>query len=87
MMNTDAEFRQHLHDIGRIADLCQNWKRPKLSVSEVASHLELPLSLIYKIFDELGVQPRQWSEPDLYFAEDIAESCCRWEVATRANRA
>lgn len=53
---------------------------------KVAQALCQPVNLVIKIFDTLGLVPRNWMYPELYAVEDVLESCTRHEVAARFSR-
>jgi len=64
----------------------QGWPREHISEREVAQALCQPVEVIIKLFNTLGVVPRNWCDPELFSCEDILESCTRHEVSARANR-
>jgi hypothetical protein len=85
-MSDDFELYCKLGLVNDVVKTLQGWPREFVSEREVAQTLCQPVALIIKIFDTLGLQPRNWAYPELYAVEDIIESATRHEVAARANR-
>ena len=79
------DFQRQLPLINQIVKLCQGWKSDRITMDEVARHLEVPLILIMNLFDDLGLAPRAWSAPEDYAIEDVIEASTRHEVSRRAN--
>jgi hypothetical protein len=53
------------------------------TIAEIAVALHRASGEIIRVFEILGIQVANWSEPSAYRVADILESCSRHEVARR----
>jgi hypothetical protein len=84
-MSDFSDFCQ-LGYLNDIVKTLQGWPREMVTEREIALALCQPTSLIIKIFNTLGLVPRNWMYPELFAVEDVLEGCVRHEVSARFNR-
>ena len=83
---SDAGFEAALPLIIELIQWCEaNAQRQTITARELGVALGRTNKELYRVFDELGLAPRTWEEPDDYAVADVLEACTRHEVAARSN--